>query len=682
MCQTTSSNVFFHTFDTPHSTPPFSGIAPKDIREAIDPAISEALKEVEAIAKNSEPATMENTIVALEKSGQTLERLLGVAYPLMEADGNDELDEIAIEMAPKLSDYSTRITLDEDLWKRVKSVYDRRESLDLDRDDAMLLKNTYESFALSGAELKGEDRERLKKVKSELSELTTKFGQNVTNELKTYRIKLKRSDLDGVPAHITDEAAKLAKEEGGSDDDCTLTLAQPTYFAFMKSSPRRDLREKMWRLYSCRNTSGNFSNMEIVKRISALRLEIAQLLGAKTFAEHKLRRTMAGTPSAVYDLLDRLKEAYREPQQREMKRLKEFAAALEGQPVDIMPWDYSYYSNKLREKEYAYDEEAMRPYFELDRVIEGVWGLANRLYGITLSERNDIDVYHPDVKAWEVNDADGSYLGILYTDFFPRPNKRPGAWMTNFKEQWTDADGNDSRPLVSIVMNFTKPVAGKPSLLTPGEVSTFLHEFGHALHGLLTRGRYASLSGTNVYRDFVELPSQFNENFLHNKEFLNSFARHYKTGEALPEAMIDKMIAASQYGAAYACMRQLLFGYLDMAWHTTTGEVADAAEFEREAVKDVAMFDDIEGTMVSTQFNHIFSGGYAAGYYSYKWAEVLDADAFSVFERNGIFDRDTAMRFRKTILECGGSVNPSELYRDFRGQDPDIEALLHRDGIK
>ncbi|MDE6344828.1 MAG: M3 family metallopeptidase, partial [Muribaculaceae bacterium] len=637
---------------------------------------------IEAIADNSEPPTMQNTIVALERSGATLDRVLGIAYPLMDADGNDALDEIAMEMAPKLSEFSTRITLNEALWHRVKAVYDKRDTLNLDCDDAMLLKNTYDSFALSGAELVGEDRERLKQLKSELSELTTRFGQNVTNELKTYRIKLKKSDLEGVPEHLVEEAAQLAKEEGGDDDDCTLTLAQPTYFAFMKSSPRRDLREKMWRLYSGRNTAGEFSNMEIVKRISALRLEIAQLLGAKTFAEHKLRRTMAGTPEAVYDLLDRLKEAYREPQQREMNRLKKFAAALEGQPIDIMPWDYSYYSNKLREKEYAYDEEAMRPYFELSHVTCGVWGLANRLYGITLTENKNIEVYHPDVKAWEVTDADGSYLGVLYTDFFPRPNKRPGAWMTNFKEQWTEADGSDSRPHVSIVMNFTKPVAGKPSLLTPGEVSTFLHEFGHALHGLLTRGRYSSLSGTNVYRDFVELPSQFNENFLHNKEFLSSFARHYETGDALPEAMIDKMIAASRYGAAYACMRQLLFGYLDMAWHTATGEIGDASEFERAAIKDVAMFDDVEGTMVSTQFNHIFSGGYAAGYYSYKWAEVLDADAFSVFEKNGIFDQKTAIRFRKTILERGGSVNPGELYREFRGQEPAIEALLHRDGIK
>ena len=677
-----STNVFFHKFDTYRNTPPFSCINPALIREALDPAIAKALDEIDTIARNPQPPTMENTIILLERSGAALDRVLGVAYPLMDADGNDELDAIAMEAAPKLSDFSTRITLNEDLWKRVKAVYDSRDTLGLDHHDAMLLQKTYDSFALSGAELKGEERERLKKLKAELSELTTKFGQNVTNELKTYRIKLKRSDMEGVTPHIIEEAAQLAREEGGSEDDCTLTLAQPTYFAFMKSASRRDLREKMWRLYSGRNISGEFSNIDIIKRIAALRLEIAKLLGADTFAAHKLRRTMSATPGAVYDLLDRLKNAYREPQQKEMKRLTDFAAAYEGHPVDIMPWDYSYYSNKLREKEYAYDEEELRPYFELDKVIEGVWGLANRLYGITLTEKKDIEVYHPDVKAWEVTDSDGSYLGVLYTDFFPRPNKRPGAWMTNFKEQWTDPDGTDSRPHVSIVMNFTKPVAGKPSLLTPGEVSTFLHEFGHALHGLLTRGRYASLSGTNVYRDFVELPSQFNENFLRNREFLNSFARHYSTGEPLPDHLIEKMIAASQYGAAYACMRQLLFGYLDMAWHTVTAPVTDAEAFEREAVKDVTMFADVDGAMVSPQFNHIFAGGYAAGYYSYKWAEVLDADAFSFFENNGIFDPATASRFRKTILEQGGSVNPAVLYRDFRGQDADIEALLHRDGIK
>ena len=681
MCNNCPSNIFFQTFETPHNTPPFSRITPQTIKEAIEPAISEALTEIDAIASNPEPATMENTIIALEKSGATLDRVLCVAYPLMDADGNDALDEIAMEMAPKLSEFSTRITLNESLWKRVKTVYEQRHTLDLDTDDAMLLQNTYDSFALSGAELQGEDRERLKKLKAELSELTTKFGQNVTNELKTYRIKLKRSDLDGVPTHIVEEAANLAKEEGGNDDDCTLTLAQPTYFAFMKSATRRDLREKLWKLYSGRNTKDEFDNTEIIKRIAALRLGIANLLGAKTFAEHKLRRTMAGSPEAVYDLLDRLKAAYREPLRQEMDRLKQFASELEGENIRLMPWDYSYYSNKLREKEYAYDEEEMRPYFDLDRVIEGVWNLAGRLYGITLTENNDIEVYHPEVKAWEVKDADGSYLGVLYTDFFPRPTKRPGAWMTNFKEQWTDADGKDSRPHVSIVMNFTKPVAGKPSLLTPGEVNTFLHEFGHALHGLLTRGRYASLSGTNVYRDFVELPSQFNENFLREKDFLDTFARHYKTGEMLSGVMIDKMNTASQYGTAYACIRQLLFGYLDMAWHSVTDEVVDAVSFERNAVKDVTIFDDIEGSMVSNQFNHIFSGGYAAGYYSYKWAEVLDADAFSLFKQNGIFDSATAARFRKTILERGGSENPGKLYREFRGQEPSIEALLRRDGI-
>lgn len=674
-------NIFFKEFDTRRHTPPFSQITPSVIKDAIDPAIAKALDEIDAIASNPEPATMDNTIVALERSGGTLDRVLGVAYALMDADGNDELDAIAMESAPKLSEFSSRITLNEALWQRVKSVYEMREELNVDRHGAMLLQNTYDSFALSGADLKGEDRERLKVLKAELSELTTRFGQNVTNELKTYRIRLKRSDMDGVTPHIIEEAVQLAREEGGGEDDCTLTLAQPTYFGFMKSASRRDLRERMWRLYTGRNIVGEYSNMDVMKRITEVRLEIARLLGSETFAAHKLRRTMAGKPSAVYALLDRLRDAYREPQQREMRCLEEFASDYEGHPIKIMPWDYSYYSNKLREKEYAYDEEALRPYFELDRVIEGVWGLAKRLYGVTLTECKDIEVYHADVKAWEVSDDDGSYLGVLYTDFFPRPGKRPGAWMTNFKEQWIDEDGNDSRPHVSIVMNFTKPVADKPSLLTPGEVSTFLHEFGHALHGLLTRGRYASMSGTNVYRDFVELPSQFNENFLRNREFLSSFARHYVTGERIGDEMMDRMTAAAQFGAAYACMRQLQFGYLDMAWHTVTSVVEDAETFERDAVKDVAMFASEEGSMVSPQFNHIFSGGYAAGYYSYKWAEVLDADAFSVFESNGVFDHATASRFRHTILESGGSVNPAELYREFRGGDPDIEALMRRDGI-
>ena len=414
-----------------------------------------------------------------------------------------------------------------------------------------------------------------------------------------------------------------------------------------------------------------------------MRRELANLLGSETYAAHSLKRSMAQKPEAVYDLLDRLRDAYKPALEAEMTELAEFASKLEGKPVQIMPWDYSYYSNKLKAEKYSFDEEALRPYFELDNTIKGVFGLATKLYGLNFVPNEKIEVYHPDVKAFDVTGPDGEYVGVLYTDFFPRASKRPGAWMTGFKDQYVDASGSNSRPHVSIVMNFTKPSVDKPSLLTPYEVETFLHEFGHALHGLLANTKYASLSGTSVYRDFVELPSQFNENYLTEKEFLDGFARHYQTGEAIPVELVDRLIASSRYGAAYACMRQLGFGYLDMAWHTAKAPVDDPVAFERAAVESVRTFPvDVEGTMISPQFSHIFSGGYAAGYYSYKWAEVLDADAFDYFRQHGIFDKATADNFRRNVLMRGGTENPAELYRRFRGQDPSIDALLIRDGIK
>ncbi|MDE6206579.1 MAG: M3 family metallopeptidase, partial [Muribaculaceae bacterium] len=427
--------------------------------------------------------------------------------------------------------------------------------------------------------------------------------------------------------------------------------------------------------------SGEYSNVENVKRIADLRRQIANLLGSDTYAKHSLKRTMAENPEAVYDLLGRLRDAYRPALAAEMAELTAFASELEGKPMKLEPWDYSYYSNKLKAAKYSFDEEALRPYFELDKVVDGVFGLATRLYGITFTPNDSIEVYHPDVKAYEVNDADGTYLGVLYTDFFPRASKRPGAWMTGFKDQYITAEGENSRPHVSIVMNFTKPTSGKPSLLTPYEVETFLHEFGHSLHGLLANTKYSTLSGTSVYRDFVELPSQFNENFLTEKEFLDSFARHYQTGEAIPEELVERLVRSQQYGAAYACMRQLAFGYLDMAWHMTTAPVEDPVAFELEATESVKIFDPVEGTMISPQFSHIFSGGYAAGYYSYKWAEVLDADAFDYFRQKGIFSKEAADSFRANILSRGGTEHPAVLYRRFRGQDPTIDALLRRDGI-
>lgn len=681
LMSTSSDNIFYEPFKgTVHGTAPFSQISDSMWLPAIDRGIKLANDEIEAITSQFEEPDFENTIVALDEVGADLDRVLNVFYPLLSANSNDAMMDIAVEASQKLSDYTTAITLNEDLWHRVRSVYNDRESLDLNPEEQMLLQTTYDSFALSGANLEGEDREKYRKLSSELSALTTAFGQNVLKEMNTYEIYLTADDLAGLPESSVTAAAEAA-EAKGRKGEYLFTLDQPVYSAFIKYSSRPDLREKMYRLYNGRNTSGEYSNIDNIKRISELRLEIAKLLGSDNYATHSLKRTMAQNPEAVYDLLGRLRDAYRPALNAELAELTEFATKLEGKPVTIKPWDYSYYSNKLKAEKYAFDEEALRPYFPLDKVVDGVFGLATRLYGLTFTPNDSIEVYHPDVKAYDVNDADGRFIGVLYTDFFPRSSKRPGAWMTNFKEQYITEDGVNSRPHVTIVMNFTKPTAEKPSLLTPYEVETFLHEFGHSLHGLLADTKYASLSGTNVYRDFVELPSQFNENYLTEREFLDSFARHYQTGEAIPEELVERLVRSQQYGAAYSCMRQLNFGYLDMAWHTITEPVSDPVDFESKAIETVRIFDDVDGTMISPQFSHIFSGGYAAGYYSYKWAEVLDADAFAFFKEKGIFNREAADSFRNNILSRGGTENPAELYRRFRGQDPTVDALLKRDGI-
>lgn len=680
-CMMQTENIFERPFDTEHGTAPFSKIDDSQWMPAIDRGIELARQEVDAITMQRSRPDFENTIVALERVGEDLNRVLNVFYPLMSAHSSDKMMEIAMEASAKLSDYSTSLVLNEELWKRVKSVYDNRELFNLDTEDMQLLQKTYDSFALSGANLEGEDREKYKTLTAELSSLTTAFGQNVLKEMNTYEIYLTADDLSGLPESSVTAAAEAAKEKG-HEGEYLFTLDQPVYSAFLKYSDRADLRERMYRLYCGRNTKGEFSNIENIKRISEIRMEIARLLGSENFAQHNLKRTMAQTPEAVYNLLGSLREAYRPALDAELAELTEFASKLEGKPVTIQPWDYSYYSNKLKAEKYAFDEEALRPYFKLDNVVDGVFGLATKLYGLQFVPNEAIEVYHPDVKAYDVNDAEGKYVGVLYTDFFPRSTKRPGAWMTNFKDEYFDENGVSSRPHVTIVMNFTKPTAEKPSLLTPYEVETFLHEFGHALHGLLAETKYASLSGTAVYRDFVELPSQFNENYMTEKEFLDGFARHYQTGEPIPAEMVERLVASSQYGAAYACMRQLNFGYLDMAWHTITSPVEDPVAFERQAIDPVRIFPDVEGAMNSTQFSHIFSGGYAAGYYSYKWAEVLDADAFAFFKEKGIFDKETADSFRRNILTRGGTENPAELYRRFRGQDPTIDALLIRDGIR
>ncbi len=676
-----ADNTLLQDFNTPFGTVPFDSINNSQYEEAIDAGIAKALQGVEAICNQRSVPDFENTIVALERNGKDLERALSVFFNLLSANSDDEMMEISLRVSPKLSDYSTSIALNERLWQRIKQVYDNRDKFNLSDEDKMLLQTTYDSFALNGANLQGDDRETYRALSAELSELTTKFGQNVLKELNTYEIWLNEEDLAGLPADIVAQAAADASEKG-RDGEYLFTLQQPTYVAVLKYSDRPDLRERFYRLYNSRNTKGEYSNMENMKRIAELRRQIANLLGSETFAGHHLKRTMAETPANVYDLLDRLRDAYMPAMKKEMAELIQFASDTEGRPVEIKPWDYSYYANKLKNAKYSYDEEELRPYFPLDNVIDGVFGLATKLYGLSFTPNDSIQVYHPDVKAFEVRNPDGSLVGILYTDFFPRASKRPGAWMTSFREQHIDENGINVRPLVSIVMNFTKPTAEKPSLLTPYEVETFLHEFGHALHGLLADTRYSSLSGTNVYHDFVELPSQFNENYLTEKEFLDGFARHYITGDTIPQELVDKIVRSSQFGAAYACIRQLGFGYTDMAWHDAKQPIDDAVALERNATEQVKVFEPVDDMIFSPTFSHIFAGGYAAGYYGYKWAEVLDADAFAKFKENGIFDKKTADEFRDNILTRGGTENPAKLYRQFRGQDPSVDALLIRDGIK
>ena len=678
---TQAQNPFFEEFKgTPHGTAPFDRIDISHYEPAVDRGIRLGLKAIDDIVANPEAPTFENTIVALENSGRELDRVLNVFYPLESALSDDAVMELSVKLTPRLSDYSTSISLNEGLWKRIKAVHDSADTTRLSAEDKMLLKRTYESFTRNGALLEGADRETYSRLSSRLSELTTMFGQNVLKELNTYKIWLTSDDLDGLTESSIEAAALAAKEEG-REGEYLFTLDAPVYMSFMKNSSRRDLREKMYRLYSGRNSQGEYNNIPVLKEIAATRLAIAKLLGYKNYAQYKLANTMAATPENVYNLLNSLRDAYRPAQKKEFEELKAYATKLEGHPVDIKPWDYSYYSNKLRNAKYAYDEEEMRPYFELNSVIDGVFGLATKLYGVTFEKNSEIPVYHPDVTAFDVKDKDGSYLGVIYTDFFPRASKRSGAWMTEFKGQHMEADGTDSRPHVTIVMNFTKPTETKPSLLTPYEVETFLHEFGHGLHGLLTKAKYGSLSGTNVLHDFVELPSQFNENYLTEKEFLDGFARQYETGDSIPAELVDRLIASAQFGAAYACLRQLSFGLLDMAWHTITEPVDDAAKFENDAIESVAMFEPIEGLQFAPTFSHIFAGGYAAGYYGYKWAEVLDADAFAHFKEHGIFDRETADSFRDNILSRGGTEDPAVLYRRFRGHDATIDALLKRDGI-
>ena len=677
------NNPLLKPFNTPHQTAPFNEIETSHYEQAMEEGMKMGNEEIKNIIENSDEPTFENTILALENSGKVLDRVTTIFFNLLSAETNDEMDGIAERITPKLTEYSNNISLNEALFDRVKVVYSNKSNLNLSPEEEKLLEKTYDGFVRHGANLSAEDKEKFRKLSSDLSSLTLKFSQNHLKETNKYELHITDvKQLEGLPESALEAAAHTAKEK--NKEGWVFTLHAPSYVPFMKYCSNRELRKTLYMAYNTQCTHNDeFDNNEIVKQLVNTRMQIAILLGFENHADYVLRKRMAENSSNVYNLLNNLIEAYKPTAEKEIAEIEETAKKIEGNDFEIMPWDFSYYSEKLKNEKYKFDEESLRPYFKLENVISGVFGLATKLYGITFEENKSIPVYHPDVNAYEVKDKDGSFLAVLYADFHPRAGKRSGAWMTNFKEQWIDENGYNSRPHVSVTMNFTKPTAEKPALLTFSEVTTFLHEFGHALHGIFANTRFQSMSGTNVYWDFVELPSQIMENFVVEKDFLNTFAKHYITGELIPDSTVQSIVDSQNFNVAYACMRQVSFGLLDMAWYTRseafTGNVKD---FEKKAWEKAQLLPQIEDTCMSVQFGHIMSGGYSAGYYSYKWAEVLDADAFSMFKENGIFDKKTAERFRECILSKGGTEHPMVLYRNFRGQEPTIDALLIRNGIK
>ncbi len=679
-----TTNPFFLPYDTPHGTVPFDKIGTCHFEPAIRKGIEQHDNEIKAITDNPEQPTFRNTIEAYEMSGRLLERVMTVFENLLSADTNDELQELANKLMPVLSNHYNDVSLNKELFARVKAVYDNRTSETLDAEQNKLLDDTYKGFARGGANLPDTDKKTLRELSESLSLLSLQFSNNLLKDTNAYKLNLTdRTQIAGLPDGIVEAAAEAAAEDGQSG--WTFTLNAPSYVPFMTYADDRELRHTLYVAYNTRCTHGDTQdNTGTVRQIVNLRMQVAQLLGYKTYADYALENRMAHDSRNVYRLLDELLEAYMPTAEDEVKEVQALAREMEGDDFTLMPWDWSYYSHKLKERRFNIDNEKLRPYFELGNVINGVFGLATRLYGITFKENKDIPVYHPDVRAYDVTDKDGSFLAVLYADFHPRAGKQSGAWMTSYKGQWKDTStGENSRPHVSLVMNFTKPTKDKPALLTFDEVTTFLHEFGHSLHGMFANTHYGSLSGTNVYWDFVELPSQFMENFATEKEFLHTFARHYKTGEPIPDSMVQALKDSENFNVAYACMRQVGFGLLDMAWYTRTEPFdGDVMAYEQEAWKRAQLLPHVEGTCMSTQFSHIFAGGYAAGYYSYKWAEVLDADAFALFKQKGLFDAEVASSFRENILSRGGTEDPMTLYKRFRGQEPTIDALLERNGLK
>ena len=679
-------NPFMEPYGTPHNTVPFDKISFNDYEEAFMEGMRRDNEAIDKIINNPEKPTFDNTIAVEDNSKgehyyDLLERVSNTFSCLMSAKTNERMEELAQKLSPILTKHENDIILNPKLFERVKYVYENHS--ELTPEEQMLLDKQYDAFVRSGALLDEQGKEKLRMLTEEASMLSLQFSQNLLKENKAFTLHITdKAQLSGLPDTAIEAAAQTAKDK--KLEGWVFTLDYPSYSPFMTYSNQRDLREKM---YMARNTecihNNEQNNLEICKRLINVRREIAQLLGYGTYAEYVLKHRMASNTANVYKLLDDLIDAYKPTAIEEQKAIEAKAKAMEGEDFIIRPWDFGYYSHKLQMEKYNLDAEMLRPYFQLDKVIQGVFGLATKLYGITFKENKDISVYHPDVKAYEVFDKDGSYLAVFYADFYPREGKQGGAWMTEFQGQYINKEGENTRPHVSVVMNFTKPTAQKPALLTLGEVETFLHEFGHSLHGMLSNCRFESLSGTNVWWDFVEMPSQFMENYAIEKDFLRTFAVHYQTGEPLPDELIERIVRSRNFNVATACLRQVSFGLLDMAYYTQTKDFTeDIIPFEKKAWKDAIITEQIPDTCMTVQFSHIMAGGYAAGYYSYKWAEVLDADAFSLFKENGIFDQKTAQSFRDNILSRGGTEHPMTLYKRFRGQEPTINALLERNGIK
>ena len=679
-----NKNPFFVPYGTPHDAVPFDRIKLEHFEEAFLEGIRRDNEQIEKTINNPEKPTFDNTIINTEEDEgyyDLLSRVSTVFFNLLSAETNDEMDALAQKMQPILTQHANDVRLNPRLFERIRQVHLHHRRLTA--EEKMLLDNCYEGFVRSGALLDEAGKERLRQLTEEASMLSLQFSQNLLKEQKAFTLDITdEAQLDGLPETAREAAALTAKEQG--KQGWVFTLDMPSYSPFMTYSTQRELREQ---LYMARNTlcthDNSENNLEICQRLINLRREIAQLLGYKTYADYVLKRRMASNSRSVYKLLNDLIDAYKPTAIKEREELKKSLPQPLQKEGGMKPWDTGFYTHKLQMKKYNLDAEMLRPYFQLDKVIEGVFGLANKLYGITFKENKDIPVYHPDVKAYEVFDKDGSYLAVFYADFHPRKGKQGGAWMTAYQGQFIDRKGENVRPHVSVVMNLTKPTEDKPALLTLSEVETFLHEFGHSLHGMFANTRFESLSGTNVWWDFVELPSQFMENYAIEKEFLRTFAFHYQTGEPLPDELIDRIVKSRNFMAATACLRQVSFGLLDMAYYTKKDAFTDdIIPFEKQAWKKAILGKQLPNTCMTVQFSHIMAGGYAAGYYSYKWAEVLDADAFSVFKRHGIFDQKTAQSFRDNILSKGGTEHPMTLYKRFRGGEPTIDALLKKNGIK